>query len=166
MSVPYLGEIRMWGGNFAPVSWEFCNGQLLSIAQFDALFALIGTTYGGDGVNDFGLPNLQSRVPVHQGPNYVIGQMAGVEEVTLTSAQMPIHQHTVNASASTATSTSPTGATWAPWGDEPYSTGSPNSTLNPSALTAAGSSLPHENMPPFLAITFIIAVEGIFPSFS
>jgi microcystin-dependent protein len=164
MGSPYLGEVRLFAGNFAPVNWAFCNGQLLSIAQNEALFALIGTTYGGDGISTFALPNLGGRIPFGDGGSRVIGTSAGLESVTLTTPQLPPHEHTVNASGDAATSTSPAGNVWASWSDTPYSGASPTTSMDPAGVAVSGGSQPHENRPPYLALSFIIALEGIFPS--
>lgn len=164
MSDPFIGEVRMFGGTFPPVNWAFCNGQLLPISQYDALFALLGTTYGGDGQNTFGLPNLISRMPVGTGSTHVLGQSAGEENVTLTSGQLPLHTHQVNASDNAATDTSPAGNVWANWAEAQYSSGPPNTAMDPSGVSAAGQSLPHNNRAPYLGVSFIIALFGIFPS--
>jgi microcystin-dependent protein len=165
MSDPYIGEVRMFGGNFAPVGWEFCNGKLLPISQYDVLYTLIGTTYGGDGVNTFALPDLRGRLPLHAGAGAVLGQAAGAETVTLDSTTMPNHTHQFAGSSGAADSTSPTGRVWAAAGDRPYTATLPtDTTMHPGALSSVGGSQPHENMPPFLAISFIIATAGIFPS--
>ena len=166
MTDPYLGEVRMFGGSFAPVGWEFCNGRVLPISENEALFTLIGTTYGGDGQTTFALPDLQGRLPMHAGVGAVLGQVAGAETVTLNSGTMPNHTHQLAASSGAADSTSPTGRVWAAAGDMPYAATLPQNptTMHPGALSSAGSSQPHENMPPFLAISFIIATFGIFPS--
>ncbi|HEU5269048.1 MAG TPA: tail fiber protein [Jatrophihabitans sp.] len=166
MSTPYIGEIRIFAGNFAPVGWLLCQGQLLPISQYDVLFNLIGTTYGGDGQNTFALPNLASRIPYHQGSGYVLGQMAGVEQVTLTQQQIPVHTHQANASSAASTQPGPAGNVWADWNSPVYqSTASaPNTTMSPQSLLPAGGSQPHDNMPPFLCLNFIIATEGIYPS--
>ncbi len=146
-----------------------CQGQILSIAQNSALFALIGTYYGGDGQVTFALPNLAGRAPIHQfqGPglsNYTVGQTLGVEHVTLSSNQLPNHTHTVNANSNVGSGIGPAGAFWAqPSSGQPYAAAS-NVGMNPAALTSAGNNQPHENMMPFLVINFIIAVEGVFPS--
>jgi microcystin-dependent protein len=167
---PYLGEIRMFGGNFAPLGWAFCNGQLLPIAQYDALFSLLGTTYGGDGQTTFGLPDLRGRAPMHagQGPgltNHPLGEASGSETVTLTATTMAAHTHVPVASSSPGTSSHPTNSVWAAssTGDKQYSTGTANTTMNPATVGAAGGSQPHENRQPLLAINFIIALEGIYP---
>ncbi len=170
MSQPYVGEIRMVGFNFPPNGWAICNGALLSIAEFTTLFDLIGTTYGGDGVNTFALPDLQGRVPVHQGrsagtSNRVIGQRGGVETVTLTANQMPSHTHTLSASTTIATPAafrsavlgSSTTATF-------YGSGADPTTMAAGAITALGDGQPHNNIAPSLTINFVISLFGIFPS--
>jgi microcystin-dependent protein len=169
MSNPFLGSITLFAGNFAPRGYMFCQGQLLAISQNSALFALLGTIYGGDGQTTFALPNLAGRAAVHQGQgpglsNYVIGQSTGVENVTLTSNQLPSHSHIVNASIAATIGAGPAGAVWAqPSSGLPYAA-APNVAMNPAALTSSGGNQPHENMMPFLVLNFIIAVEGIFPS--
>jgi microcystin-dependent protein len=168
MSQPYVGEIRMFAGNFAPNGWEFCNGQLLSIAENEVLFQLIGTTYGGDGVNTYALPNLQSRVPIHQGNNsfatYVIGQQAGEENVTLTTQQIPAHTHQASCSSGPANQTSPTGNFWSYSTKELLYSATENGSMNPADISSVGGSQPHNNIQPYLAISFIISLFGIFPS--
>lgn len=172
MASPYLGEIRMFGGNFAPAGWSTCDGQLVAIADNDALFTLIGTTYGGDGQTTFALPNLAARVPVHMGNNgtstYVLAQTGGVTNVTLTAAQMPAHTHPVAADGSAANTTSGNPAN-AFYGNttphKTYSAGANAANLHPMmTLPSQGGSQPHDNMQPFLTVTFIIAINGIFPS--
>lgn len=173
----FLGEIRLFAGNFPPQGWAFCNGALLAIAQNDALFALLGTTYGGDGQSTFALPDLRGRVPLHQGTlvgnNYVIGQQAGVESVTLTTSQIPAHSHAASASTAlppaTGTGISLTGpgvyVPAAPAKPKLYApAGSSAVAMAPQAIQPAGGNQPHNNMAPFLAVSFIIALEGIFPS--
>ncbi|WP_201006517.1 phage tail protein [Paenibacillus glycanilyticus] len=170
MSDQYVGEIRMFGGNFAPVGWAFCNGQVLSISENEVLFSLIGTTYGGDGTSTFALPNMQGRLPVHTGRNnttgsmYVIGQNAGAESVSLTMNQLPVHSHVANSSTLSGTSSSPENAFWAVSDKNLYSDAAPNVTLNAAAIEATGGSQPHDNMMPYLAVSFIIALEGIYPT--
>ena len=164
MSTPYLGEIRLFAGNFAPVGWALCQGQLLAISENDALFSLLGTTYGGDGQNTFALPNLSSRIPVHQGSGYVLGQAAGSETVTLVSAQLPSHGHQVNAVAGQGGTASPSNAVWAAGSIAAYSDASPTVTMSPAAIAPSGGNQPHDNMSPYLVINFIIALEGIYPS--
>jgi microcystin-dependent protein len=171
MSQPYIGEIRMFAGNFAPVGWAMCQGQLMAIAQNDALFNLIGTTYGGDGQATFALPNLAGRVVVHQGQgtgqNYVIGQAAGVESVTLTQQQIPAHAHGMLGSNKTGVQFSAAGAVPASLttssGALAYGTDPPPGQLDPSSLSVAGGSQPHENMQPYLTVSFIIALYGVYP---
>jgi len=163
VSDPYIGEIRMVGFNFAPVGWTFCNGQLLPISEYDALFNLIGTTYGGDGESTFAVPNLAGRIPLHMGSGHVIGQVAGQEAVTLTTGQLPPHTHSANASSNAATATSPAGNVWASWGDGQYGV-TADAPMSPTAIAAAGGGLSHENRPPFLALNFVICLSGIFPS--
>lgn len=167
MSEPFLGEIRTFAGNFAPKGWAQCNGQLLPIMQYTALFSILGTTFGGDGRVTFGLPNLQGQAPMHwgDGPGLTprqIGEVGGASAVTLTMTELPGHNHTINASASAASSGSPSGNELA---ESPLYAGPPYTTaMAPAAVTSAGGSQPHENMQPYLALTFIIALEGIFPS--
>jgi microcystin-dependent protein len=172
MASPFLGEIRMFGGNFAPRGWAFCNGQIMPISQNTALFSLLGTTYGGNGTSTFALPNLQSRVPVHWGTgaglsSYVIGQQAGQENVTLLQSQMPAHTHLLNAVTSGGNQASPTGnlpAVESTGTSLNYSSDPANTTMNPAAVANAGQSLPVPVVQPYLAVSFIIALAGIFPS--
>jgi microcystin-dependent protein len=170
MAQPYVGEIRMFGGNFAPAGWMFCNGQLITIAENETLFQLIGTTYGGDGQETFALPNLQSRTPVHMGQglglsSYILAEQGGVEEVTLTTNQMPVHTHPPLAS-SAGGSDSPGGNFWGNSSlGKPYAAAPPAEAMNPGTIgIPAGGSQPHENMLPFLCVTYIISLFGIFPS--
>lgn len=164
MSSPFIGEIRMFGGNFAPVGWAFCNGALIPISENDALFNLIGTTYGGDGQSTFALPNLQSRVPVHVGPGFALGQSGGVETVTLTTSQIPSHSHTPLANTA-GTQASPAVNFWANSSLGQFDNTNPaDSTAAPQAISTAGGSQPHDNMIPFLAVNFILSLFGIFPS--
>lgn len=159
----------MFGGNFAPNGWAFCNGQLLPISENDVLFNLIGTLYGGDGETTFALPNLSSRFPIHQGQGQGLsatsmGETGGVESVTLTLAQIPAHSHLAQGSASPAMSANPELGVWAAWPDTPYSTAAPDTDLNPGVLSPSGGGQPHGNMPPFLCVNFIISLFGIYPS--
>jgi len=167
---PYLGEIDMVAFNFAPTGWALCEGQLLSISQYDALFNLIGTTYGGDGITTFALPDLRGRVPVAMGQgnglsNYTIGQLGGTENVTLITNQIPAHTHAANASTSNGTSATPSGNFPAVnnEGIQHYAATS-NGTMNSAAIGATGGSQPHNNVQPYLCINFIIALSGVFPS--
>jgi microcystin-dependent protein len=168
MSSPYIGEIRLFGGNFAPQNWAFCDGQLIAISQNDALFTLIGTTYGGDGQSTFALPDLRGRVPNHMGTSntgstYFIGQSGGVETVTLTTAQIPAHAHTVEASPNAGSQAGPGGALLA-GGVSMYSPSAPNVSVAPAAVHATGGSQPHSNFQPYLCVAFIISLFGVFPS--
>jgi microcystin-dependent protein len=167
MSTPYIGEIRMFGGNFAPANWALCNGQTIPISQNEALFNLIGTTYGGDGVNTFNLPNLQCRLPVHQGTSangitYTQGQLAGTEAVTLTTAQLPNHTHVAQA-ATAAASTNPTNGVFG-GGPAWFETAAPTLQMNAAMVGLNSGNQPHDNMAPFLVVNFIISLYGIFPS--
>ena len=165
MSQPFIGEIRMFAGNFAPVGWSFCNGAIIPIDQNDALFNLIGTTYGGDGQTTFALPNLQSRVPVHVGPGFALGQSGGAESVTLTTSQIPAHSHVAQGDSGTATLPSPANNVWAANNTlTPYTNGAPTDAMDPAAMGSAGGSQPHDNMIPFLVINFILSLFGVFPS--
>ena len=170
MAEPYIGEIRMFGGNFAPAGWAFCDGQLMAIADNDALFNLIGTTYGGDGQQTFALPNLQSRVPLHmgQGPgtsNRTIGEMAGVESVTLTTNQIPAHNHAFLASTDGGTANTPQDNLIAsPPVAKPYRAGVPADALPPNFTRPAGGSQPHDNLMPYIVINYIISLYGIYPT--
>lgn len=171
MSEPFLGEIRIVGFNFPPKGWAFCNGQILAIAQNQALFAVLGTTYGGNGQTTFGLPNLQGRAPIHWGtqqggPSYDLGQSAGETAHTLISAEMPAHNHMLQgASAPQNNNRSPSGnylgsSSALNWFAPPPAT----TTLNPGTVAPAGGGQPHDNMQPYLVLNFIIALQGIFPS--
>lgn len=169
MSEPFIGEIRMAGFNFAPRNWAFCNGQLLSINQNTALFSLLGTTYGGDGQTTFALPNLQGRVPMHQGQGSgltprTMGELAGQEAVTLISTQMPAHNHLVNVFNDDGTAKTPVNSFPAAATAPIYSATAGGGTMNPQALSVAGGSQPHNNIQPYLVVNFIIALNGIFPS--
>jgi microcystin-dependent protein len=166
MSSPFIGEIRMFGGNFAPAGWAFCNGALMPIAENDALFQLIGTTYGGDGQTTFALPDLQSRIPIHVGPGFVLAQTGGTETVTLTTNQIPAHSHVPQANSAPGTQTGPGNGIWASTSPSlnQYSTNAPTLNMDPAAIGQTGGSQPHDNMVPFLAINFILSLFGIFPS--
>ena len=170
MSQPYVGEIRMFGGNFAPAGWAFCAGQLMPISENDTLFNLIGTTFGGDGQETFGIPDLQGRAPMHPGPGFQIGEKAGTESVTLTTAQMPAHNHAALTTGKAGTTNVPNDTTiFADTGTAGAITtylppGGTQQPLKGSMLTIAGGSQPHENMQPFLVVSFIISLFGIFPS--
>lgn len=164
MSNPFIGEIRMFGGNFAPAGWAFCDGSLLPISQNDALFNLIGTTYGGDGVNTFALPDLRSRVPVHVGPGFALGQSGGAETVTLTVNQIPAHSHVPQAKSTQGSQPSPQNNVWALSGSNQFTNTAPSITMAANAMGQSGGSQPHDNMIPFLAVNFILSLFGIFPA--
>jgi microcystin-dependent protein len=170
VSQPFIGEIRMFAGSFAPQGWAFCDGQLLAIAENDALFQLIGTTYGGDGQNTFALPDLRSRIPVHAGTGpggtaYQLGQAGGAESVTLTANQIPAHSHALNADENSGTQLSPTNNVLAQTANpQMYRAITPNLAMNANSIQQAGGNQPHDNMTPFLVVSFIISLFGIFPT--
>ncbi|XXF78478.1 tail fiber protein [Myxococcaceae bacterium GXIMD 01537] len=174
MSQPFVGQIIMFAGNFAPRGWAFCNGQLLSIAQNTALFALLGTTYGGNGQTTFALPDLRGRFPMQpgQGPGLSprsLGEMGGTENVTLVNTQMPAHNHALLAHSGPGDQFSPEGTLNAVALDgsgQPINlySATPNTTMNPQSVSISGGNQPHNNMSPFLCVNFIIALEGIYPS--
>lgn len=173
MAQPYVGEIRIFAGNFAPVGWMFCDGQLLPISENETLFLLIGTTYGGDGQSTFALPNLQSRIPLHfgsfGGQTFQLAETGGVESVTLTTQQIPIHTHGLLCAASGGIPNSnPKQGFWAATDQNQYSTQAGNSPMgtaqNPLVSDLAGGSQPHENLGPYLCVNYIISLFGIFPS--
>ena len=171
MSQPYIGEIRMFGGNFAPAGWAFCDGQLMAISENDTLFNLLGTTYGGDGQETFGIPDLRGRVPIHMGTaksgtTYTEGEMAGVESVTLTVQQMPSHNHSMLANPNTGTGANPQGNVL----DQTsgailiYKEQAPTAVMSPLCVGPDGGSQPHENLQPYACINFIISLFGVYPS--
>lgn len=165
MAQPYVGEIRMFAGTFAPVGWEFCNGQIIPISENETLFQLIGTRYGGDGESTFALPNIQSRVVMHTSNAGRMGEMAGVEQVTLTGQQIPSHNHAFLATTTIGTEPTPAGNTTAQVGAfQWYRAGAPSGQMAMGSLAAAGGSQPHDNMIPYLTISYIISMYGIFPS--
>ncbi|GGJ45041.1 phage tail protein [Deinococcus roseus] len=171
MAQPYVGEIRMFAGNFAPAGWAFCNGATLPISENETLFQLIGTTYGGDGEETFNLPDLQGRLPVHMGTGttgttYTIGENGGVENVTLTTGQIPNHNHAFLVSTGPGNSADPTNQVFgqAGSGADIYYEDAAVAALSGNSIQPAGGSQPHENMQPFLCISFIISLYGIFPS--
>lgn len=178
MSSPFIGEIIMFAGNFAPRGWAFCQGQILAIAQNTALFSILGTTYGGNGQTTFALPDLRGRVPIQQGQGpglspVFLGQQGGTETVTLLSNQIPAHNHLINASTNSGDTANPSNNFLAV-GQVPvsgstetvsmYNSTATGNTLNPQTVSLAGGNQPHPNMQPYLAVNFIIALEGIFPS--
>jgi microcystin-dependent protein len=171
MSEPFIGQIVLFAGNFAPRGWAFCNGQLISIATNTALFSILGTTYGGNGTTNFALPDLRGRVPMHAGtgPGLTprsLGELSGSESVTLLSTQIPVHNHPLVASTATPTTDNPAGALLPVGTSRIYAApGSPGLTaMAPQSVGLAGGSQPHDNLQPFTCLHFIIALEGIFPS--
>jgi microcystin-dependent protein len=165
MAQPYVGEIRMFGGNFAPAGWMFCEGQLLSIAENETLFQLIGTTYGGDGQSTFALPDLRGRLPIHQGGGFTLAENGGAESVTLTVQQLPTHSHSLLAVTNNASTANAGGNLLAQTPSyTPYIAMPPNSALSPNSIGSTGGSQPHDNFQPYLCVSFIISLFGIFPS--
>jgi len=165
MAQPYVGEIRMFAGNFAPMGWMFCEGQLLPISENETLFQLIGTTYGGDGQETFALPDLRGRVPLHQGSSNILAQTGGVESVTLTVSQIPAHTHPMVVSTSTGSSSSPAKGLLANSTSKSiYKSGGSPVAMNAASVTPTGGSQPHENFQPYLCVNFIISLFGLFPS--
>jgi len=164
MAEPFLSEVRIFSFGYAPQGWALCNGQLLPINQNQALFALLGTTYGGNGQTNFALPDLRGRVPMHVGGGLVLGQKAGEEAHTLTATEMPAHTHQANASANGPTVTPPSGNFWASnTGFSPYGSAA-DTAMSPQAIGNTGGSQAHENRSPYLTLNFCIALQGIFPS--
>ncbi len=169
MSTAYVGEIRMVGFNFAPAGWMLCQGQILSIAEYDVLFNLIGTTYGGNGQTTFNLPDLRGRIPVHmgtgpQGNTYIQGQVAGEETVTVQISQMPAHTHILAGQTGAGSQSGPGSGYWASSGLEQFSTATPNNTMASASIRNSGGSQPHDNMPPYLVVNFAISLFGVYPS--
>jgi microcystin-dependent protein len=168
MGQPYVGEIRMFAGNFAPLDWAFCDGSLQAISENEALFQLIGTTYGGDGQNTFALPDLRSRVPVHMGSagiTYTLGEPGGVETVTVTPNQMPSHSHAAGCTDAAGNSATPGGSIPAANGTAlAYGAIPPQAAMNATVVGNTGGNQPHTNIQPFLCVSFIISFFGIFPS--
>jgi microcystin-dependent protein len=165
MAQPYVGEIRMFAGNFAPAGWMFCEGQLLPISENETLFQLIGTTYGGDGESTFALPDLRGRVPLHFGNGFILAETGGVEEVTLTTQQIPIHNHAYLGTTSAANDANAQNNLVAqPTAGFPYLNANPTVAMAPSSITPTGGSQPHTNFQPYLCINFILSLFGIFPS--
>jgi len=170
MAEPFLSEIRIFSFSFAPKGWALCNGQFLPINQNQALFSLLGTTYGGNGQTTFALPNLQGRAPNHMGNGFTLGQAGGETAHTVTQSELPAHTHLLSANMAVvdannnATQGVPTGNYWANSGKSQYTTAASNAVMGPSAVTNVGGSQPHLNMQPYLVLNFCIALQGIFPS--
>src|SRR5262245_21108859 len=165
MAQPYVGEIRMFAGNFAPAGWMFCEGQLLPISEFETLFNLIGTTYGGDGQSTFALPDLRGRVSLHFGNGFTLAETGGVETVTLTVSQIPSHSHPLLGSTNLSNNANPTNNILAePTTVSPYSVIPPTVAMAPGSVSSVGGSQPHDNFQPYLCVDFIISLFGIFPS--
>jgi microcystin-dependent protein len=167
MAQPYVGEIRMFAGSFAPAGWMFCDGQLLPISENETLFQLLGTTYGGDGQSTFALPDLRGRLPIHQGSGFILAQNGGVESVTLTTQQIPIHSHPMLASSDFGTATAPSNNMPAKPNTANtflYINEDPTGAMANTSIGPAGGSQPHDNMQPYLCISFIISLFGLFPS--
>ena len=172
MSNPFVAEIRIFAGNFAPLGWALCQGQLLPLSQNTALFSLIGTFYGGNGSSNFALPNFQDSAPIHHGQGQgltdrFIGETGGSESVTLIQSEIPVHNHSLQGTSSAADQTTPAGNVWAASGvgrtPPPLYSTTQNTTMAPTALAPSGGSLPHNNMHPYLTLNFIIALQGVFP---
>ena len=164
MAQPYVGEIRMFGGNFAPAGWNFCDGSLLPISEFETLFNLIGTTYGGDGQSTFALPDLRGRLPIHFGNGFVLAETGGAEEITLTVSQIPAHTHPFLATSGSPGTTNPQGAVLAVPTASIYNSGTNPVGMAAGVISTTGGSQPHSNFQPYLCIDFIISLFGIFPS--
>jgi len=165
MAQPYVGEIRMFAGNFAPAGWMFCEGQLLPISENETLFQLIGTTYGGDGQSTFALPDLRGRLPIHQGNGFILAETGGAEEITLTINQIPAHSHPLLATNDSAQQSGPGNNVLArTTGTDIYGADTPYVNMSPSAIASTGGSQPHTNFQPYLCVDFIISLFGIFPS--
>jgi len=164
MAQPYVGEIRMFAGNFAPAGWMFCEGQLLPISENETLFQLIGTTYGGDGQSTFALPDLRGRLPVHQGGGFTLAETGGVESVTLTVQQMPSHTHPALGQTGAGSQNSPVNGVWANSGQARFSPNAANAVMRNTLIAPVGGSQPHSNFMPYLCVDFIISLFGIFPS--
>lgn len=167
MGIPYVGEIRMFAGNFPPSGWMFCEGQLMPISENETMFALIGTTYGGDGEETFALPDLRGRLPIHQGNGFILAETGGAEEITLTSAQIPAHSHPFLGNDSSGGSTSPVGSVLARNASVDAYTNDTSvglMALNAGSILPTGGSQPHTNFQPYLCLNFIISLFGVFPA--
>jgi microcystin-dependent protein len=165
MADPYVGEIRMFAGNYAPAGWQFCDGSLLPISEYETLFQLIGTTYGGDGQNTYAVPDMRGRIPVHFGNTHVLGEMAGTEQVTLGQTQIPAHNHTMMANNSVANTPNPgNNLLGLSTQVNMFFSDPANGTMAPGTISNDGGNQPHDNVMPYLCVNFIISLFGIFPS--
>jgi len=165
MAQPYVGEIRMFAGNFAPAGWMFCEGQLLPISEYETLFNLIGTTYGGDGQSTFALPDLRGRIPLHQGNGFILAETGGAEEITLTVSQIPAHSHPLLGTTTIATDANPQGNVSAQTGTfDGFQSTAGAAAMAAQSISAVGGSQPHTNFQPYLCVDYIISLFGIFPS--
>jgi microcystin-dependent protein len=165
MAQPYVGEIRMFAGNFAPAGWMFCEGALLPISEYETLFQLIGTTYGGDGQENFALPDLRGRIPIHQGNGFILAEVGGAEEITLAPTQIPSHTHPLIGNTANGNNASPAGALLASSTViAQYAPETANQGMAANAVSSVGGSQPHTNFQPYLCVSFIISIFGIFPS--
>ena len=165
MAQPYVGEVRMFGGNFAPAGWQFCDGSLLPISEYETLFQLIGTTYGGDGESTFAVPDLRGRIPIHQGNGFILAETGGAEEITLTVSQIPAHSHPFLGSTASGTVTNPSNSFLASSTVVSlYAAETANAAMATNAIGSVGGSQPHTNFQPYLCVSFIISLFGIFPS--
>ncbi len=164
MAQPYVGEIRLFAGNFPPAGWMFCDGQLLPISENETLFQLIGTTYGGDGESTFGLPDMRGRIPIHQGNGFILAETGGAEEITLTVNQIPTHTHALLADTQPAESSIPAGRVLAETDEDVYGDQGGTVALHPGSVSPVGGSQPHTNFQPYLCVNYIISLFGIFPS--
>jgi len=163
MSEPFIGEVRLFSGNYAPVDWAFCDGRNLRISDYEMLFSLIGTTYGGDGVQYFNLPDLRGRVPVHQSSNYPLGMKFGTETVTLATAELPPHTHSVTASSQAASQGSPSNGVVAATTLNSYDSANASQAMSNAAVDYQGGNQPHNNIAPYQAVNYIIALIGVYP---
>jgi len=164
MSQPYIGEIRIFAGNFAPYGWNFCDGTIMPISEYETLFNLIGTTYGGDGQSTFALPDLRGRLPLHFGNGFTLAETGGVEVVTLTVSQIPAHSHPMLASMDIPALATPSANVTGQAAAKFYRAGTPAVVMNAAAVSSVGGSQPHSNFQPYLCLNFIISLFGIFPT--
>jgi len=164
MAQPYVGEIRLFAGNFAPAGWMFCEGQLLPIAENETLFQLIGTTYGGDGESTFALPDMRGRIPIHQGNGFILAEMGGAEDITLTVNHIPAHTHALVADTQPSESSDPKGRVLSETDEDVYGDADGAVALHPASVSPVGGSQPHTNFQPYLCVSYIISLFGLYPS--